>query len=191
MTWLFNLWWRLVFWAKHRTGFLDMGRDVTVTGVVLKVEPPGTDGDGNFDVRLEAGQESLIMMGGRLTTADEALGPAIHCEVEPWADAVLRARFAALRVGDRVHVAGRHGFDGVHTGRAEWLEVLLALVRHQPNVRDGWFEIHPVTELDVLTDVVSRNVPPSDLGVGGNVPASPRGSEGNVPALPGTCDGHA
>jgi hypothetical protein len=28
--------------------------------------------------------------------------------------------------------------------------VLRALVRHQPNVRDGWFEIHPVDLLNKL-----------------------------------------
>lgn len=128
-----------------------------MTGTVVGLEPPDLDGDRNFNVRLDdIGPDGLPQarwitgFGGRLTTEDPAVGPSLHCEVPPWGDPVAQARYDALRVGDRVRVTGRRGFDGVHTGRAEWVEVLLALVRHGPAVQTGWFEAHPVTALDVL-----------------------------------------
>lgn len=146
--------WRLVFWWKKRTGWIDLGQTIIITGTVVGFDPPDLDGDGNFDVKLDPGFDRWITgFGGRLTTENEALGPSIHCEVPPWSSANLRDRFAGLRLGDRVQVTGAWGFDGVHTGRPEWLEVLLALVRHEPNVLDGWFEIHPVTEIVTLARV--------------------------------------
>lgn len=143
-----NLWWRFVFWYKKRTGWLDLGETITATGTVIRVDAPGTDGDGNFDVELDAGQERLITgFGGRLTCCPPVTTPSLHCEVEPWASAELLAAFRGLHPGDRVRVTGRWGFDGVHAGRTEWLEILLALVRHMPNVRAGWFECHPVESI--------------------------------------------
>jgi hypothetical protein len=128
MRWLENLFWRLAFWWKRRTGWLDLGRVITV----IEVDQPGTDGDGNFDLALDPGQEWAIS------------------EVEPWASAGLIASFRQLQIGMRVRVTGNHGFDGVHTGRSMWLEVPLALVRHQPNMTAGWLECHPVTGLEIL-----------------------------------------
>lgn len=151
MRWIVLAFWRLVFWWKRRTGFLDLGRDVVATGTVIRVDEPGTDGDGNFDVQLDVAQDWLITgFGGRLTACPPVTEPSLHCEVEPWAPAALQNAFAALRVGDRVRVAGRWGFDGVHTGRSMPVEILLALLRHEPNVHEGWFELHPVTALEQL-----------------------------------------
>ena len=144
-----NWFWRLVFWWKRRTGWIDLCEVVTATGVVVGIDAPGADGDGSFDITVDDDQRRLITgFGGRITTADPALYPSLHCEVEPWASDALRAAFTTLEVGDRVRVTGRWGFDGVHTGQSLWLEVLLALVRHAPNVRDGWFEIHPVESIE-------------------------------------------
>lgn len=149
LRWFSNLTWRAIFWYKRRTGWLDLGEVVTATGTVIRVDPPGTDGDGNFDLQLDAGQERLITgFGGRFTCCPPVTVPSLHCEVEPWAEEELLAEFRSLRVGDRVRVTGRWGFDGVHTGRAEWLEVLLGLVRHMPNVREGWMELHPVERIE-------------------------------------------
>lgn len=146
-----NTWWRLVFWWKRGTGWVDLGRVVTAVGTVIEVDLPGPDGDGNFDIVLDPNQTWLITgFGGRLTSCPPIYRPALHCEVEPWAGDYLAAMFRRLRIGDRVQVTGRWGFDGVHTGRAMWLEILLALVRHGPNIRQGWFEIHPVETLEIL-----------------------------------------
>ncbi len=149
MTWF----WRLVFWWKKLTGFLDLKQQITITGTVIQRTQPDLDGDDNFDVQLDAGQERWITgFGGRLTMADPILGPSIHCEITKWAHPELRSVFDQLRRGDRVTVTGSWGFDGVHTpGRPLWWEVLRALLRHPPNVEDGWFELHPVTQVTVRT----------------------------------------
>lgn len=151
MIWIVNLWWKVVFFWKKRTGWIDLGEAIEVTGTVVSLVPPDVDGDRTFNVRLDPGQDRYITgFGGRLTTEDEAVGPSIHCEIEPWSPSDLDAKYAALKVGDRVRVTGAWGFDGVHLGRSMWIEIVMALIRHMPNVRDGWFEVHPVTKLDVL-----------------------------------------
>lgn len=147
-----NAFWKAVFWWKrNRAGWIDLRETVTATGLVIEVDGPGADGDGNFDLVLDSGQERLITgFGGRLTCCPPTVTPSIHCEVEPWASAELRAQFGRLHTGDRVRVVGAWGFDGVHTGRPMWLEVIAALIGHPPNVRDGWMEIHPVASIEVL-----------------------------------------
>lgn len=151
MNWLVAQFWRLVFAWKRLTGFVDMHETITITGTVINVEEPDADADRNFDVELDAGQERWITgFGGRLTFQRSAGRPSMHCEIPPWMPAELRSRGAALVVGDRVRVTGAWGFDGVHTGRHIVLEVLLGIVRHGPNVRAGWFEIHSVTALELL-----------------------------------------
>jgi hypothetical protein len=148
---LSHLLWRVVFWWKRRTGWIDLAERVEITGVVVSLEAPDLDSDRNFNVHLETGDERWITgFGGRLTTEDPNVGPSMHCEVTSWASLDLKETYDRLRVGDRVRVGGAWGFDGVHTGRAEWVEVLLALVRHTSNVRDGWFELHPVDQLKIL-----------------------------------------
>lgn len=152
--WPFTWVWRLVFWWKRRTGFVDLGQTVSVVGEVVQIGPDDFDGDINFDIRLDHAHEwAIAAFGGRLTSATSDGQPALHCEIPPWASPQLR-EFARseLRLGQRVSVRGAWGFDGVHTGRPEWQEILLALWRHQPNLRDGWFEIHPVESLVILAD---------------------------------------
>jgi hypothetical protein len=151
MEWIVNLFWRLVFFWKKRTGWIDLKQEIEVTGTVINAEVPGLDGDGNFDVELDPGQERWITgFGGRLTFEPGAGRPSLHCEVEPWASPSLKGTFTSLRVGQRVRVRGSWGFDGVHIGVAELIEVLAAIVRHGPNVHDGWFEIHPVKSIELL-----------------------------------------
>lgn len=163
MTWIVNLWWKIVFWWKKRTGWIDLGQVIEVTGIVVERVPPDADGDMTFNVRLDPGQEKYITgFGGRLTAEDDSVGPSLHCEIEPWAIADLRTTYAAMRVGDHVRVRGAWGFDGVHLGRAMWIEILAALVRHMPQVQTGWFEIHPVQMLEIV-----------ERGPGATVPATP------------------
>lgn len=148
---LYAAFWRFVFFWKRLTGFVDLKQTITVTGRVIQVGPNDIDGDLNFDVDLDPGQAKWITgFGGRLTSAAADGTPSMHCEIPPWASGALRALGESLRAGDRVAVTGAWGFDGVHTGRAEWLEVLLAILRHGPNVREGWLEIHPVVFLEIL-----------------------------------------
>ena len=105
-----------------------------------------------FVPRIESGAVRMMSRDNTTTSASmpPVTVPSLHCEVEPWASAELVAAFRTLRIGDRVRVTGRWGFDGVHTGRPEWVEVLLAVVRHMPNVREGWFECHPVERIERL-----------------------------------------
>ena len=88
--------------------------------------------------------------GGRLTHGHAVDVPALHCEIVPWDREETREVWGALKPGDRVRVKGRWGFDGVHTGKGKVADVFLAIIRHQPNMNDGWFEIHPVEELELL-----------------------------------------
>lgn len=146
-----GVWWRIVFWWKRQTGFLDLKEVVEATGTILWTDKDAgnPDGDVTFHLKLDPGQERLITaFGGRLTSADPEFPETLHCEVAPW----TRDKFNldVIKVGARVRVAGRWGFDGVHTGHNEFVDVLLALWRHQPNVIDGWFEIHPVEKLEAL-----------------------------------------
>lgn len=152
ITRLVNLWWRLVFWWKKRTGWIDLGQPIEVTGTVVSIVPPDVDGDMNFDVRVDPGQERFITgFGGRLTNDPGAPVPSIHCEIEPWASLGLRLAYARLQVGARVRVMGSWGFDGVHLNDWPlWVQVPLALLRHGPDVNHGWFEIHPVKGIEVM-----------------------------------------
>ena len=148
-----NLWWKLVFAWKKRTGWLDLGEQIEVTGVVLNFIPPDVDGDRTFNLKLDPGQEKYITgFGGRLTM-ESGTEPSLHCEIPPWSPQALRDLYdelAKLPSPPRVRVRGAWGFDGVHLGKSYWIEIPAALVRHMPNVRDGWFEIHPVSSLEVV-----------------------------------------
>lgn len=166
LAWLVNnTFWRLVFLWKKQTGWMDLGQTVECTGVIVAVDMNVTgifnDGDVCFNVKLDTygpnhdpvapdlQNRYITAFGGRLTSED-GNGPSIHCEIPPWVRDKFDGKWQQLAVGKRVRVKGAWGFDGVHTGRAEWIEIILALFRHQPNVRDGWFEIHPVEELEFL-----------------------------------------
>lgn len=153
LTWIINLWWKLVFWWKKRTGWLDLGEMIEITGTVITRIPPDVDSDQTFNVRLDPGlgyEKYITGFGGRLTWEPDATEPSIHCEIEPWAEAGLHSTYAHMKIGDRIRVKGAWGFDGVHLGRAMWIEILAALIRHQPNMKQGWFELHPVVELEIL-----------------------------------------
>ncbi len=133
--------WKLVFWWKHRTGFLDLGQDVTITGTVVSVdglgEPsPDNDGDFCFNVRPDPEYGWVnTAFGGRKTSNDSTYLDTIHCEVPPWLTDGLKAQTDLVVPG---------------VGGSMWKEVWLALWRHQPNVLDGWCELHPVTRIDLL-----------------------------------------
>lgn len=148
--------WKVVFWWKKQTGWLDMGQNVEVTGTIIAVDMNITgflnDGDVCFNVKLDPGQDQWITgFGGRLTTeSDTDPTPSIHCEITPWDRSKFDGKWQQLAVGKRVRVKGAWGFDGVHAGINEYLEILWALVRHQPYVKTGWFELHPVQELEYL-----------------------------------------
>jgi hypothetical protein len=63
----------------------------------------------------------------------------------------LKDKYDRLKVGDRVFVSGAWGYDGVHVNN--WpmiIQIPLALIRHQPDMVNGWFEIHPVAMLEIL-----------------------------------------
>lgn len=144
--------WKMVWWWKHQTGFMDLGKDVTVEGVVVWTDyGKNPDGDFTFNLKMDAAFAWANNAFGRQTSEDPANYPdTIHCEIPPWGRSALAQGLAQIRPGARVRVTGRWGFDGVHTGRSEFVEVLYALWRHQPNVGQGWCEIHPVTAIEFL-----------------------------------------
>jgi hypothetical protein len=144
--------WKMVFWWKKKTGFMDLGKDIEVTGTVLWTDA-GINADGDFcmNVKLDPEFAWANHAFGRQTSEDPSHYPdTLHCEIVPWTSAQFAAVEKKIKAGVRVRVAGRWGFDGVHTDRPEWQEVFYALWRHQPNVLEGWCEIHPVTKLEVL-----------------------------------------
>lgn len=145
-----DLWWKFVFWWKHRTGFISLGPVVAV-GTVMSLRS-SSDGDRLLNIDLDPDYTFLTPKGiGR----DRSFGK-LHCELVPWIRGEVVEAFDSLQPGDRVSVTGTWGFDGVHllAEDAPWytfpLEVLAAIFRHQPNVRDGWFEIHPVEKIEKL-----------------------------------------
>jgi hypothetical protein len=149
MRWLTDSWWKFVFWWKKRTGFIAFF-PVTAAGTVLSLRS-SSDGDALLNIEL---------YGDYLNLTPELIGDythhgRLHCELPPWIRGEVRDVYAQVKVGDRVEVSGEWGFDGVHLfEEKKWwlfpLEVLAAIFRHQPNVRDGWFELHPVTEIKIL-----------------------------------------
>ena len=151
MRWLINLWWRLVFWWKKRSGWLDMHQRVHAIGTVIDINQPDTDGDRTFSVEVDTEYRKFITLGFRLTHTDGVTRPSLHCEIPPWSAQWLKDRFATMKAGDRVVVSGAWGYDGVHVRNwPMWAQIPLALWRHQPDMRNGWFEIHPVESLCVV-----------------------------------------
>jgi hypothetical protein len=125
--WLLVTWWNLVFWAKCRAGFRLLG-PVSISGVVTAYEV-SEDGDTCFDV--------------------QHLSLVFHCEVAPADRERLAGEIARLTPGVRVRVGGTRAWDGCHHGRGVIFDVLMALLRAAP-VLDGWIEIHPTKEIEVL-----------------------------------------
>jgi hypothetical protein len=143
--------WRLVFFWKKRTGFVDLHTVISATGVVLSLRS-SEDGDALINLFLDEDARVFTPEG----IGDPMRYGLLHCEIPPWIRGRVRDVYAGLKVGDCVRVTGEWGFDGVHVLPDHWpwwtfpLEVLLALWRHQPNTRDGWFEIHSVTGIEKL-----------------------------------------
>ena len=148
-------WWKLIFAYKHLTGFLDLGRNIEVTGTVLNVED-SSDGDFCFNLALDLEYSWANLVFGRHTTENPKYPDSLHCEITPWDRFMFTELLPRIKPGVRVRISGRWGFDGVHvhpskTGFwAEVLEVIYALIRHQPNVLEGWAECHPVKSLKLL-----------------------------------------
>lgn len=150
LRWIKATFFQLVFWWKKRTGWIDFEETIGVTGTVMSTHV-ASDGDVTFNVWPD--DEflwSITWYGGKVLTK-------LHCEVPPWISEDIRKAARSLTKGDRVRVTGQWGFDGVHSGRGykdTWYrfiwEIILAVARHQPNVHEGWFEIHPVTKLEKL-----------------------------------------
>lgn len=146
MTWLVNLWWRLVWVMKHRGGYVDLGRDIAIAGTVRSVEA-SSDGDLVFNLEPDAADDwAITTFGGRRTSENPAYPATLHCEVVPWD----RGRFTAPAVGARLRVSGRWGYDGVHGGHGMFIDALRCLFGATP-VLDGWCEIHPVSKIEVLS----------------------------------------
>lgn len=152
LTWIVATWWRFVFWYKHRAGFLDLGRDAVVRGTIVKIDSQTSpDGDFCFSIEPDPGYRwAVTAFGGRLTTEDERFPGTLHCEVSPWTRHLVDNVLPKLALGTRVEVAGRWGYDGVHTHAPLWLDILRAIPGHAPDMAGGWCEIHPVTVIHVL-----------------------------------------
>lgn len=144
--------WKTVFWWKKQTGFVDFGKEVEISGVVTMIDDntgPGTDGDYCFNVKVDPQYEHMITTPDGRMTSEDGKGPSMHCEIPPWLADKFADQRKILRVGMPVIVRGEYGFDGVHLGVPEWREIIAALVRHPTVWKTGWFEIHPVSHLEV------------------------------------------
>jgi hypothetical protein len=151
-----GLFWKFIFLWKHRIGYLDLGKDLDITGVVASIEYNPEDEDLTFNLQPDA-EWSLVTtsFGGRKTTEDPKYPDTIHCEVAPWKRNVFVGGDYTwgrmnLTPGTRVRVKGRWGYDGVHTNKGLLIDVWLALRGHGPNPDYGWCEIHPVTLIEFL-----------------------------------------
>lgn len=152
-----GFWW-VVWKGKHRAGMLDLGKDIRVEGTVLWSDfGQNPDGDFTFHLKLDPPYIwTITTFGGELTSADHQSFPAtLHCETTPWDRPKMADVLAQLKVGSKVVVEGRWTYDGVHTGKPEWLEILYAIWGHGPNMKSpseggGWFEIHPIKSIKIL-----------------------------------------
>lgn len=148
--WLFETFFRFVFWWKKRTGFISFGPCV-VFGTVISKRSSG-DGDALLNVSLDETQLAFTPSG----IGDPACHGRLHCEIPPWIKGEVREVYSQLQVGDRVRIEGDWGFDGVHLlddPDPPWWKFILvevpgAIFRHQPNVKKGFFEVHPVTKIE-------------------------------------------
>jgi len=145
--------WSLIFKAKHRCGFLDLGKDVEIIGIITdtNVDTGNMDDDACFNVLPDPGYEWLLYYKDR-KTAD-----TLHCEFMPCQQqepllSLLKDVAKRFRNGEkfRVRIWGRHGLDGVHTGSSEFVEILKCIWGHGPNEVTGFCEIHPAMGLEVL-----------------------------------------
>jgi hypothetical protein len=144
--------WKLIWHWKHKSGFIDLGKDIEVVGTILWTDyGNNTDGDFTFNLKLDPEYSWANLAFGRHTSEDPVNYPdTLHCEIVTWMRAQFANELPKIKLGVRVKISGRWGFDGVHTGRAEWIEVVLALIRHQPNVSQGWLELHPVGKIEFI-----------------------------------------
>lgn len=150
----------VLLWGKRRCGFVDLGRDVEVVGRVVGYDPGGGDGDVCFNVVADGPYAFLRFYKGRDTT--EGTPGTIHCEFTPCAQlGALRAlldevvRRCAAGEQPVVRIRGRWSYDGVHsndwkTDGLTFKEVWSCLVGHGANELDGWTELHPATDIEVL-----------------------------------------
>lgn len=155
LRWIKGTLWKAIFWWKKRTGFIDFKEDIEVVGTVMSVHM-ASDGDVTFNIYPDEEYIwSITWYGGLLKSK-------LHCEVPPWISESVRDVGRSLKKGDRVKVSGAWGFDGVHVSgpddpswEPKWYQMIfkeipMAIVRHQPNVHNGWFEIHPVKKIEKL-----------------------------------------
>lgn len=148
-----NIFWKFIWFWKKQTGWIDLDKVIEITGTVVTTSKDlSGDGDIRFNVVLDDPYKWAITgFGGRLTHEGAASEPSIHCEITPWDREKFDSIWQKVEVGSRVRVKGRWGFDGVHTGKGPVVDVLLGFLRHQPNINDGWFEIHPVEEFEIIS----------------------------------------
>lgn len=138
--------WDLIFWLKCRAGFKLFG-PITVVGVVTNVEF-AEDGDACFDLSIDDDKTWLWITTSGTRVLHKCLD--LHCEVTPHDGERLGPIVKQLRYGTRVRVRGTWAWDGCHHGRGAPFDALMVLLRAAPTL-DGWLEIHPVTELEILT----------------------------------------
>lgn len=138
---------RIVFWFRTRRGFRLLG-PVSVTGTVRYVEV-AEDGDTCFGLA----PDSLIPLGYQTKANGGTVVyhrcEEMHCEVMPADRQRLSVQLSRLHPGLRVRVTGQRAWDGSHHGRGVLFDALMCLLGAAPTV-DGWIEIHPVTDLEVL-----------------------------------------
>lgn len=152
MRWLSDRFWKFIFWWKQRTGFVVFGPCIVIGTVLSKRS--SRDGDCLLNIYLDETQLAFTPSG----IGDPTKHGKLHCEIPPWIRGEVREVYDSLQKGDLVRVEGEWAFDGVHLSREShppwWkfvlVEVLGAIIRHQPNVKNGWFEVHPVTKIQKL-----------------------------------------
>jgi len=143
----------IVFYFKHRGGFIDLATRVAVTGTVLSAKYAPNDGDATFDLLLDTSYFWACTFAQRSTT-ESGISWAIHCEVMPrerLRDAALAATVASLKPGDRLRVTGDWAYDGVHHGHGFFFDVSYCLVGGGQPSPHGWTELHRVLKIEVLT----------------------------------------
>lgn len=135
----------LVLAAKKRAGFRTLEWVDGVTGVVVTFEV-SEDGDTCFDLLPDPEFLDLLDYS---TAGTLHHSYRLHCEVVPADRERLAQPIAGLRAGVRVKVTGFLAWDGAHHGKGLLFDVLMVLLGAAPTV-DGWLEIHPVRELEVV-----------------------------------------
>lgn len=163
-----------VFVVKQGCGFLDLGKDVVVTGTAVRVAD--SHGDGDWSIVLEHITSAVYLINNEPVDVlkpwiDHPAAPHIKAEFMPRENrrldvrkSLLEAKRMCIGEGQDIHrggkfqcvapfvvtIWGRLAWDGVDHAGEFVKEQIPRCIEGRPPTKDiGWVEIHPATNLAI------------------------------------------